>query len=127
MQGRMGGGWVEVSVHDGVRLARTGHDGVMGWALRKGAELQWGNIMESVGASDRVIEFLDRPVAVQLSKGVKPKQFKGNVSRPFMQPCSSMRPAVPALTLLPFWLLFPCMLLGLDPPLITSSQGVKCH
>eukprot|EP00884_Botryococcus_braunii_P008726 jgi/Botrbrau1/17855/Bobra.0127s0095.1 len=41
---------------------------------------QWANIMESVGASDRVMEFLDKPIAPQLSPGVKLQNFEGNVT-----------------------------------------------
>lgn len=77
--------------------------------------------MESVGASDRVIEFLDRPVAVQLSKGVKPQQFKGNVSSPsILLPPPCIQPLRTTL-----FLNSPCHLshrVGADPPLLTATQ-----
>jgi hypothetical protein len=49
--------------------------GVTSWM-----DLQWGNIMESVGASDRVMEILDKPDAPQISEGLKLPEFRGNVS-----------------------------------------------
>jgi ABC-type multidrug transport system fused ATPase/permease subunit len=41
---------------------------------------QWGGIMESIGASERVMEYLDRPPAQQLSSGRTLPEFTGRVS-----------------------------------------------
>ena len=40
---------------------------------------QWGGIMESIGASERVMEYLDRPPAPQLSGGRVLPYFTGRV------------------------------------------------
>ena len=45
---------------------------------------QWGAIMESIGASERVMEFLDKPPAAQLAPGRVLPHFSGSV-RP--SPC----------------------------------------
>ena len=42
---------------------------------------QWGSIMESIGASERVMEFLDKPCAPQLAVGRVLPNFSGTVSR----------------------------------------------
>ena len=41
---------------------------------------QWGSIMESIGASERVMEFLDKPCAPQLAAGRVLPNFSGAVS-----------------------------------------------
>lgn len=41
---------------------------------------QWGSIMESIGASERVMEFLDKPCAPQLAAGRILPDFSGTVS-----------------------------------------------
>ena len=43
---------------------------------------QWGAIMESIGASERVMEFLDKPPAAQLAPGRVLPQFSGSVRPP---------------------------------------------
>lgn len=40
---------------------------------------QWGGIMESIGASERVMEYLDRQAAPQLSSGRTLPNFTGKV------------------------------------------------
>ena len=40
---------------------------------------QWGSIMESIGASERVMEFLDKPCAPQLAAGRVLPNFSGTV------------------------------------------------
>ena len=42
---------------------------------------QWGSIMESIGASERVMEFLDKPCAPQLAAGRLLPGFTGTVSK----------------------------------------------
>lgn len=50
---------------------------------------QWGGIMESIGASERVMDYLDRGVAPQLSSGRTVPNFSGRVSCfPFLLDCS---------------------------------------
>ncbi len=41
---------------------------------------QWGGIMESIGASERVMDYLDRGAAPQLSSGRTLPSFSGRVS-----------------------------------------------
>lgn len=48
---------------------------------------QWGTIMESIGASERVMEFLDKPPAPQLAAGRILPDFTGKVAS--MQASSS--------------------------------------
>ena len=43
---------------------------------------QWGSIMESIGASERVMEFLDKPCAPQLAAGRVLPNFSGTVRPP---------------------------------------------
>ena len=43
---------------------------------------QWGGIMESIGASERVMGYLDRPPAPQLSGGRVLPYFTGRVRGP---------------------------------------------
>ena len=40
---------------------------------------QWGSIMESIGASERVMEFLDTPAAPQIAAGKVLHNFSGKV------------------------------------------------
>lgn len=44
---------------------------------------QWGSIMESIGASERVMEFLDKPSAPQLASGSTLPDFSGQASASF--------------------------------------------
>ena len=41
---------------------------------------QVGSLMESIGASERVMEFLDKPSAPQLATGRKLTNFSGTVT-----------------------------------------------
>lgn len=41
---------------------------------------QWGSIMESIGASERVMEFLDTPAAPQIAAGRVLPNFSGQAS-----------------------------------------------
>lgn len=43
---------------------------------------QWGGIMESIGASERVMDYLDRGAAPQLSPGRTLPGFSGRVRPP---------------------------------------------
>ena len=40
---------------------------------------QWGGVMEAIGASERVIEYLDHPPAPQIQPGTVPAAFTGQV------------------------------------------------
>ena len=40
---------------------------------------QWGGVMEAIGASERVIEYLDHPPAPQIQPGTVPSSFSGQV------------------------------------------------
>ena len=40
---------------------------------------QWGGVMEAIGASERVIEYLDHPPAPQIQPGTVPDSFSGQV------------------------------------------------
>jgi ABC-type multidrug transport system fused ATPase/permease subunit len=60
---------------------------------------QWGPIMEAVGASERVISYLDAPPAAQISAGLIPDALSSSPGSSILSgssSSSSSRPPVPA-------------------------------
>ena len=48
---------------------------------------QWGGVMEAIGASERVIDYLDAPPAPQMDSGKILDTFSGRVSKPCESAC----------------------------------------